>query len=490
MAKHSLIWTALTTSLIATGSMMGCAVGEVDQFDGGGSRAEGGAAAIGGAGGDTSQSACSIDCSTIATQQCMTSVCNEATGQCEVLSSEAGVACDDGVFCTVNDSCDEGVCVGGPLNTCGLAAGECDEITCDEGTQMCSTAPLPSGADCTPADLCQVGGTCTNGQCVGVTKDCFFSPVPNECYIAVCNPQNGICEPVPGNSGGECLDSNELCTVGKTCDNAGNCIGGGPKDCSHLSVGCQDGVCDVPSGQCVPVPIADGMPCMQATDDCNEGICAAGSCDPNPINEGNSCDDGLPCTSGTTCQAGNCSGGTSSNSIFLAETFETNNAGWTLDSEWAIGPASPSAAPGSCGNGDPSTDFTPTQDNGLAGVVIGGNASTTTHGYYYLTSPVFDAASASTLFLEYYRWLNSDYPSFMTNQVEVFDGSTWQQVWWGPQTSTPITDNAWMPYSLDISAYANANMQVRFGFEIGSTGVYTCSQWNVDQVIISDQQCQ
>ena len=92
------------------------------------------------------------------------------------------------------------------------------------------------------------------------------------------------------------------------------------------------------------------------------------------------------------------------------------------------------------------------------------------------------------MFLSYQRWLNSDYTPFMQNSVEVFDGTSWIAVW--QSGSAPnIEDAAWMPIAHDISAYKASNMQVRFGFLIGSAAVYTCSSWNLDDVIIADGPC-
>src|SRR5690606_37136127 len=103
-------------------------------------------------------------------------------------------SCDDGQFCTVTDTCDgTGVCVGEGLNDCGMSPPECQEVVCDEAAKACSTQNIPAGGACNTNDLCVVGATCDAfGQCSGTPKDCFFAPVPNECHVAVCNPQNGM----------------------------------------------------------------------------------------------------------------------------------------------------------------------------------------------------------------------------------------------------------------------------------------------------------
>jgi hypothetical protein len=418
----------------------------------------------------------------------MEAICNETTAQCEVVASANTVDCDDGTFCTVNDKCDgAGQCAGGPPNTCGLQPGDCDQVTCDEGAQSCTLTPLPSGASCTPGDLCQVGGTCQNGLCIGPAKDCFFAPVPNECYVSQCNPANGMCEPQPGNTGLGCTDTNDLCTVNKVCDNAGNCGGGGPKDCSILSVGCNNGVCDTVTGQCMSVPIPDGMTCLAATDDCNQGICTAGNCLGNPINDGMMCDDGLSCTSATTCSAGVCGGGNSNVTVYFSEDFSSNSAGWTLDSTWQIGPAM--AATCSFGN-DPATDHSTSADNGIAGVNIGGCYDTSIHPDYCITSPNIDTAAAATVWFGYWRHLHSDYPGYMTHTVGVSanGGANWTTLYAVPSGQWQ-NDADWTQATYDVTAYKSANMRVRFCYAGTSAFIIEGGGWNVDDVLLASGIC-
>jgi hypothetical protein len=300
-------------------AMGACAASTTDEGNGGespttssgspggmGGMAQGGGGADGGMGGE---SPCPIDCSTIMTDQCQEAVCNVAQQACEVVALDDGTTCDDGTFCTLNDTCQAGVCTGGGQNDCGNAVEACTNVTCDEATQTCGTEPAGQGDPCQPADLCVVNAACNNGLCVGgTTNDCFFAPVPDDCHIAVCNPMNGMCEPQPGNDGQGCVDAMALCMVGNTCT-GGVCQGGAPLDCSQLTVGCFDGQCDTATGQCIQVPIMPGQQCQEATDQCNVGICdMMGVCNATPANEGQNCDtDG--CFVGQTCGTGTCQGG-------------------------------------------------------------------------------------------------------------------------------------------------------------------------------------
>ncbi len=477
----------------------GCAQGTVDFGDGstvtttgtsttssGHGGAGGGAGGAGGAGGMMTFP-CGVDCTKIKTPACAVAACDEKTHQCQVNPAKSGTACDDGKFCTIQDTCDDmGQCVGGPPNTCAQTAPDCNQIACDEDSKSCTVQPMDNGAFCTPVDKCQTNGMCNFGQCIGQKNDCLFAPVPDQCHIAVCDPDDGQCKPVPGNDGQGCTDITDLCTVSKTCSN-GVCIGGKPKDCTQFTKGCFDGKCNLNTGACYADPIPVGQNCAEATDGCNQGKCdAMGKCAPNAINEGQMCDDGLSCTSGTTCTKGACIGGSSSVNIYFFDDFTSNSKGWTLDTEWAIGGAKAATCP--VLGPDPGSDHTvANQNNGVGGVVIGGCESPTIHGYYYMTSPAFDTSKANTLTLSYWRWLNSDYLPFMHNKTEVWDGSKWNIVF---QTGSNATqDAAWVFQTFDVTAYKNTKMQVRFGYSIGSSGVYTVSQWNVDDVLVSSGPC-
>jgi hypothetical protein len=167
----------------------------------------------------------------------------------------------------------------------------------------------------------------------------------------------------------------------------------------------------------------------------------------------------------------------------FTEDFSDNTAGWQLGTEWQIGAATASTGQTAL-NPDPANDHSSTTDDGVAGVVIGGNATTALHGYYYLTSPIVNTATVQgALTLTFWRWLNSDYSPYMTNTVEVFNGTTWVAVWTSGTTS--VADASWALQTYDLTAYKNSQMRVRFGHTVGASGAYTASQWNIDDVTIT-----
>ena len=109
--------------------------------------------------------------------------------------------------------------------------------------------------------------------------------------------------------------------------------------------------------------------------------------------------------------------------------------------------------------------------------------------YYYLTSPVVDTSAVQgPVWLGYYRWLNSDFSPYMTNQVQVFDGTSWVTLW-ESGASPGIADSAWLLVVHELTAHKNNLMQVRFGHQVGLNGAYTVSGWNLDDVVIANAIC-
>jgi len=216
---------------------------------------------------------------------------------------------------------------------------------------------------------------------------------------------------------------------------------------------CDDGnVCT--DDQCVPF---DGCKHEPNTAPCPGGVCGMGECVPVCLD---------------CC-----------NVPYFRDNFQSDK-GWQYDPEWQRGPTQPSWGH-AYGGPDPGMDHTSSGDNHVAGVGLGTNAGTQLHGYYWLTSPAVDTQGAGELHLTFWRWLNSDYSPYMQNAVEVYNGNSWQNVW-SSGGSPGIQDNFWSFQNINVAQYSNAQFRVRFGFMIGSGGVFNVSGWNVDDVAISD----
>ena len=259
---------------------------------------------------------------------CQVALCDPDTGECGAATAEDDTACDDGDLCTLQTTCQGGVCTPTAGMEVECAAPECAVAACNPGTGQCETTVLDNGASCDDGDACTSQDKCTDGVCDGQVKQCVAN---NPCKTSTCNPDTGQCVVGSIPPGGDC-DDDDPCTFGETCSD-GQCVGAAI-DCSAESDPCHDGVCDPVLG-CTAVPKGDGDPCddgllCTVDDTCVGGVCEAGpdvdcselagpcanafcdeadgQCAVAPKSEGAVCDDDNLCTTTATCQAGFCTG--------------------------------------------------------------------------------------------------------------------------------------------------------------------------------------
>lgn len=342
-----------------------------------------------------------------------------------------------------------------------------------------------AGGTCVTADDCDDHDVCTADACLD--GRCGSNPIElddaNVCTMDGCDPALGESH-VPLNP-----DDGDACTEDR-CDPAAG-IGHRPVNTNDNNVCTIDGCNPVTGVSHVLVPIDDGNVCTADTCDPALGIshrlvspddgnaCTLDACTASTgmTHTLIACDDGDACTFDTCNPAVGCM---ATPSVYFRETFANNSRGWLLGPEWQIG-ATAASSGHAFGNADPAFDHTPTIDNGVAGVLLGGNASTVVHPSYYLTSPVIDLGSVSTpVYLDFWRWLNSSYTPYMQNSIEVWTGSAWAPIW---QSDTiGIQDTSWTRITHDVTAYKSATFQVRFGFTTGDARVYSVSSWNIDDV--------
>lgn len=434
-------------------------------------------------------------------EACVVGVC-APNGVCTTAALDNGVQCDDGAWCTENDVCMGGSCVG--TDRVCEGDGPCSLGACNEETDACEVVPDPAQVDmpCDDGDPCTHDGTCVDAECQPGPDAC--ADLDGDCQVGSCGAMG--CEVTVMNEGMPC-DEGNTCAA-STCQ-VGSCV---VMQVLNENAACDDGQWCTAYERCIA-----GTCTPEVLDPCvGDQGCGAWACDDDldacvvaAENEGGACDDGLSCTMGTTCAMGACTGGMGPQVVF-EEDFADNAAGWGLGPEWEIGPTQqtpcdqergcgsvlPSAFPG----GDPALDHTPTDDNGVGGVVIGGIIEQVIHPFSYLESPPFDGnAVPGPLVLSYYRWLNSDYTPYIENRVEVFDGTAWVTVWAsGP--SPAVADAPWsmvakMPglgwtyQEFDVTPFKNPQMRVRFGFNVDSEGVYPAPGWNVDDVRVAAAGC-
>jgi hypothetical protein len=373
--------------------------------------------------------------------------------------------CDDDNICTEDICSESGICLHPPSQ----AAGCCEvNADCDDGNPCTDNTCNPddsscyfpfNSSPCDDVDKCTKNDHCIEGSCGGDPVVCSDG---NNCTTDLCHPQNGCYH--PNIEQGEPCDDLNNCTVSDICL-LGECAGEWIDGCCLKDVDCDDND-DCTIDKCTENECQNINTCCFSDEECNDfdDICTI-----------DSCVDG-DCVYAPTGVDGCCQG------VIFRDDFSTDK-GWQFDTEWERGSAQPSG--GGSGNPDPSSDHTGSADNHIIGAVIGGNCAQTLHSFYWATSPVIDTQNASNLRLYFWRWLNSDYAPYMVNAVDVYNGSEWVRIW---ETGGPpgIVDSSWQFVSHDVTAYKNSNFQVRFGFMIGSGGVYSIGGWNVDDVVLFD----
>ena len=428
---------------------------------------------------------------------CTSCLLEQATAKCEAGACVLDICQGGFADCDGQGGCETSL---GTAQDCGACGKACNPGEfCDAGS--CAAACPPNKQQCgsscidTQNDVLHCGACDSPCQAVAnALSVCALGECGLACHSGFLNCDgkretgcevNSKFDPKHCGACGNACQSGELCNAG-TCELS---CGGGTTECGGMCVDLKTD--EANCGACAKA-CADGQNCVGGqcklscgggTIECN-GMCVDTKVDPNNCGTcGNVCDPGYECEIGV-CEP-KCAIQTPV-AIFFDELAD-NSKGWLLDAPWAIGPAKASSGH-YVGFPDPANDATATTNNGVAGVVLGGNVPTSVHAYAYLTSPVVNAGGATSLFLTYSRWLNSDYEPYMRNAVQVFNGSQWVTIWETGE-SPGITDDSWVQQSFDITAYKNSILRVRFGYQVGQSGAFTVSGWNVDDVKLTAVTC-
>jgi hypothetical protein len=233
------------------------------------------------------------------------STCNEAYGGCEYTPTNYGGACDDGLFCTVNDSCDYSGACHGTTRDCNNGGCATNGI-CDEAAKSCNSTPVATSGSCDDGSYCTTGDHCdANSQCVG-------TPIVCSGQCTTCNPTTGSCS-LPKPVGTKCDDGNQ-CTTGDSCDANGSCLAND----APMGTVCSDGnpcttgdACDG-NGTCSYSTYAiSGTACNDHNDCTTNDVCnGSSSCYGTSAVSGTACNDHNDCTTGDACDGyGSCYGG-------------------------------------------------------------------------------------------------------------------------------------------------------------------------------------
>lgn len=318
-----------------------------------------------------------MDCSEISNSACIEGVCDPDTGECTGVpvedpacscwGAEDGEACDDGLACTLNDTCDNQLCIGEVLD-CSDFGDICNDGVCNPANGKCTRSPANEGGDCDDDLTCSVADICVAGVCTGDVMDC--SELDGPCSIGACDEASGKCEALINTDGTPC-DDGDVCTgndhceegactwgfdlcaacdgleVGAACEEGDACtlnstckVTVGKLVCLGQNLQCPDmgpcmfGMCEPSTGECIPKPLPNGLFCFDqdpctVTDVCGGGQChgspkdcgataspcAAVSCQQNtgvcqvaPAPDKEDCDDGDLCTTNDACFSGLCKG--------------------------------------------------------------------------------------------------------------------------------------------------------------------------------------
>ena len=193
-----------------------------------------------------------------------------------------GTVCDDGLFCTIDDVCTDGLC-GGAANPCSDEI-ECTVDTCDDDQDACLNAT--DDAACDDEVACTVNSCDAELGCQFATDDTLCTD-NIDCTTDTCDAELG-CQFAAVD--GECNDG--LTCTADSCSAETGCVFaplGGIVDGTDCCIE-EDEECD------------DGNQCTEDTCNLDTNACEVANKD-----DGDACDDGIKCTD-DECQAGHCVG--------------------------------------------------------------------------------------------------------------------------------------------------------------------------------------
>jgi len=255
-----------------------------------------------------------VICDSINDAPCVKNQCNSLTGKCKKTELLNGSPCEDGVPCTIKDSCNNGSCQSGVVADCSSVGDDCNEAVCvgdvkaklgyacvglpKQGTVTCDA----DKDGCTANDRCDGKGKCVAGKKI----DC--QGLQGECETVACEskgPKAFTCKISIAKNYSAC-DDGQLCTAGDFCE-SGKCKAGlKTYSCLGKNDACADFACDKKgnggTGACMPKPKNEGGGCNADDNGCTvKDICVLGKCIPGA--PANCSEKNGPCTIGA-CKSG------------------------------------------------------------------------------------------------------------------------------------------------------------------------------------------
>jgi len=147
----------LGAAVAVGGAWAGCAAGSASGGSGGaGGDDEGWGGSYDGGIVDAPHDTGPVDCATSSECTAFDGACTKGVctnGKCATEPKNELGTCDDGLYCTENDTCQSGVCVGGTQRYC-PSSDECHIGVCDEDADTCTNIPGNDGGQCDDKDPC------------------------------------------------------------------------------------------------------------------------------------------------------------------------------------------------------------------------------------------------------------------------------------------------------------------------------------------------
>ncbi|MFQ5479120.1 MAG: hypothetical protein ACE5E4_10935, partial [Candidatus Binatia bacterium] len=206
---------------------------------------------------------------------CTDDLCDPAVG-CRVESNTA--ACDDGLFCTVNDLCLDGACRGGTPRACSDGV-DCTFDDCDEMANSCGHGAddgfCDDGLFCNGVERCDAVEGCN----AGTLRNCIDEVA---CTVDLCDEEADSCSNIPSDVA---CDDGMFCNGEESCDPTAGCQPGvAPMDCAFVDSACGSGLCSEESLGCTVEAINEGLECDDGDPLCTvEDRCVGGACAGTPV---------------------------------------------------------------------------------------------------------------------------------------------------------------------------------------------------------------
>ncbi len=204
-------------------------------------------------------------------QECSIDSCDEGAGMCTHTADDS--VCDNGLFCDGAETCNvETGCEAGAAVDCSGLDDQCEAGVCDEDADACAADPANEGEACDDGLFCTVDDQCVEGQCTGGARDCDDGV---SCTVDTCDDEAGSCSNATDDS---LCDDEFFCNGAETCDAVGGCQAGTAVDCSDLDGDCATGVCDEGADSCVAEAANEGASCDDGDICTDDDVCVAGTC--------------------------------------------------------------------------------------------------------------------------------------------------------------------------------------------------------------------